>query len=121
MSSTTFKNLLQRREHRERSQPSARKKYGLLEKHKDYVERASNYHGKEKRLLALKRRASMRNPDEHYFAMHGAKTVSGVHTKARDLPKLSEDELRLMKSQDRTYLQTVISAEQKVQRGLLPP
>jgi hypothetical protein len=29
---------------------AARKKYGLLEKHKDYVQRAKNFHKKEKAL-----------------------------------------------------------------------
>eukprot|EP01046_Picozoa_sp_COSAG06_P070133 COSAG06_NODE_19466_length_843_cov_0.902439_1_plen_138_part_01 len=38
---------------KERSQPSKRAKLGLLEKHKDYVERARNFHAKEKRIAAL--------------------------------------------------------------------
>ena len=38
---------------KERSQPSQRAKLGLLEKHKDYVERARNFHAKEKRIAAL--------------------------------------------------------------------
>jgi U3 small nucleolar RNA-associated protein 11 len=117
MSSTTFKNLIQRREHKERSQPEHRAKYGLLEKHKDYVQRAKNYHSKEKRILALKRRASMRNPDEFYFGMHSTKTVGGVHVKAReDVPQLSGEELALLKTQDRAYVQTIISGERKVRR-----
>lgn len=125
MSSTTFKNLIQRREHRERSQPAHRSRFGLLEKHKDYVQRAKNYHDKEKRIIALKRRASMRNPDEFYFGMHKSKTEGGVHTKAReDVPQLTAEELELLKTQDRAYIQTIISAERKVRahcRGALCP
>jgi len=74
MSATTYKNLVQRREHRERAQPAARARFGLLEKHKDYVQRAKNFHDKEKRILALKRRAAFRNPDEFYMKMNKAQT-----------------------------------------------
>ena len=42
-----------RKVHKERSQPAKRAKLGLLEKHKDYVQRARNFHAKEKRILAL--------------------------------------------------------------------
>lgn len=114
MSSTTFKNLIQRREHKERAQPAARAKYGLLEKHKDYVERAKDYHSKEKRILALKRRASMRNPDEFYFGMNSSTTKGGVHVKERDGPKLGAEEIALLKTQDRAYMITIISSEKKV-------
>lgn len=59
-----------RREHKERSQPSHRRKYGLLEKHKDYVERARDYHKKQDYLQTLRKKAAFRNPDEFYTAMH---------------------------------------------------
>jgi len=55
--------------HKERSQPAHRRRLGILEKHKDYVERAKDYHNKEKHLHNLRRKASMRNPDEFYFGM----------------------------------------------------
>lgn len=57
------------REHRERSQPERRQKWGLLEKHKDYVIRAKNYHSKQDRLKKLREKALNRNPDEFYFKM----------------------------------------------------
>jgi hypothetical protein len=57
---------------KERSQPARRAKLGLLEKHKDYVKRARNWHAKEDRLKALAAKAEMRNPDEFYFKMHSA-------------------------------------------------
>lgn len=87
----------------------------MLEKHKDYVQRAKNYHDKEKRIIALKRRASMRNPDEFYFGMLKTKTEGGVHTKDReDVPQLTAEELELLKTQDRSYVQNIISTERKV-------
>lgn len=64
-----WKNAAPRREHRERSQPAARAKLGLLEKHKDYKQRAVAYHRKQDRLQALKLRAAFRNPDEFSFRM----------------------------------------------------
>jgi hypothetical protein len=77
MSATAFKNAVRRREHYERSQPAARGKLGLLEKHKDYVKRAKNFHEKEKRIEALRRKAEFRNPDEFYFKMTSTATKVG--------------------------------------------
>ncbi|GIL51073.1 hypothetical protein Vafri_7161 [Volvox africanus] len=109
---TALANAIKRKTHKERSQPAARKKYGLLEKHKDYVERARNFHKKEKTLKALKRKAEERNPDEFYFAMEKARTKEGVHdgrrTKAN---KYSHEELLLMRTQDVKYLSMKATTE----------
>jgi U3 small nucleolar RNA-associated protein 11 len=66
---SSLRNAVKRREHKERSQPQKRKKFGLLEKHKDYVERARDHNKKKERLRKLKEKASFRNPDEFYFKM----------------------------------------------------
>mmetsp|Transcript_20769 Transcript_20769/g.62111 ORF Transcript_20769/g.62111 Transcript_20769/m.62111 type:complete len:259 (-) Transcript_20769:332-1108(-) len=102
---SSLANAVKRRTHKERSQPAARKKYGLLEKHKDYVERAKNFHKKDATIKALKRKAEDRNPDEFYFAMQKARTKDGVHKGALTVAnKYSQEELRLMKTQDVKYL-----------------
>ncbi len=71
---SAWKNVVPRREHRERPQPEARQHLGLLEKHKDYVKRARAHHRKRDRIVALKRRAELRNKDEFYHGMASAKT-----------------------------------------------
>lgn len=114
MSATAFKNVVRRREHYERSQPAARAKYGLLEKHKDYVERAKNFHDKQKRISHLRKKAANRNPDEFYFKMTGTKTKKGIHTVETSNPQLKGDELKMLKTQDRGYIQAQRSAEEKV-------
>lgn len=114
MSATTFKNAVRRREHYERSQPAARTKYGLLEKHTDYVARAQNFHAKEKRIAALRAKAENRNKDEFYFAMTKASTKRGVHSLGRgDKNGLTVDRLQELKAQDLAYLRTKKSAEDK--------
>ena len=114
MSATAFKNAVRRREHYERSQPAARAKYGLLEKKKDYVERARNFHDKEKKLAQLRKKAQNRNPDEFYFKMVKAKTAKGVHRIEQANEVLKGDELRVFKTQDKGYVQTQRAAEEKV-------
>ncbi|EFJ49796.1 hypothetical protein VOLCADRAFT_89620 [Volvox carteri f. nagariensis] len=109
---TALANAIKRKTHKERSQPAARKKYGLLEKHKDYVERAKNFHKKEKILKTLKRKAEERNPDEFYFAMEKARTKDGVHDgRLTQANKYSQEELRLMKTQDVKYLSMKATTE----------
>ena len=71
----SLRNVVKRKTHKERSQPKARKNFGLLEKKKDYKLRAQDYHKKEDRLKKLRLQASLRNPDEFYFKMVKATTT----------------------------------------------
>ena len=75
-----MRNAIRRRNHKERSQPLNRQKLGFLEKHKDYVKRARDYHSKQDRLKKLREKAELRNKDEFYFGMVGKKTQVGVIT-----------------------------------------
>ena len=105
---------MKRKTHKERSQPSERRRYGLLEKKKDYVLRAKDFHKKEDALNALKRKAAYRNPDEFYFAMQRAKTEDGVHVaRSTEQNKYTEEELRVMKTQDVKYVQMKAAMEEK--------
>ena len=97
---SSWKNAVQRREHRERAQPRARAGLGLLEKHKDYKLRAKNFHSKEKRLASMRGKAALRNPDEFYFRMVSTETkVRGrVGTFGSGLPDATFDGCRVSSS-----------------------
>lgn len=110
---SSLRNALPRRTHKERAQPEARKKFGLLEKHKDYVVRAKAYHKKEQALQKLKEKAAFRNPDEFYFKMVKTRTVGGVHRPESEANKYTPEELLLMKTQDMGYIMQKIQSEKK--------
>jgi U3 small nucleolar RNA-associated protein 11 len=71
---SSLRNSLYRRTHKERSQPARRARLGLLEKHKDYILRARDYHSKQDRIKRLRQKAADRNKDEFYFAMTKERT-----------------------------------------------
>ncbi|CAG8682697.1 14833_t:CDS:2, partial [Racocetra fulgida] len=102
---SSLRNAVKRRNHRERAQPRSREKYGLLEKHKDYVLRARDYHAKQNRLKNMREKAYFRNPDEFYFKMINSKTKEGVHVIERNAA-FSGDMIKLLKSQDLNYVKT---------------
>ncbi|CAH9131002.1 unnamed protein product [Cuscuta epithymum] len=110
---SSFRNAIPRRAHKERAQPESRKKFGLLEKKKDYVKRADAYHKKEEALQKLKEKAAFRNPDEFYFGMIKTKTVNGVHQPASEANKYTPEELMLMKTQDMGYILQKLQTEKK--------
>lgn len=74
MVSSSAKSPVHTREHRERGQLLERQKLGILEKKKDYVVRAKNYHTKRLRIERLQEKAKERNKDEFYYAMKNQKT-----------------------------------------------
>lgn len=111
---SSLRNAVKRRTHKERSQPAERRKFGLLEKKKDYVLRARDFHKKEEALKVLRKKAANRNPDEFYFAMQKQRTVDGVHNANQDESnKYTQDELHLMKTQDVKYVAMKASMEAK--------
>ncbi|KAH7543443.1 probable U3 small nucleolar RNA-associated protein 11 [Ziziphus jujuba] len=114
---SSLRNAVSRRAHKERAQPQERKKFGLLEKHKDYVERAKAFHKKEETIQRLKEKAAFRNPDEFYFKMIKTQTVGGVHKLESQANKYTPEELMLMKTQDIGYiLQKLQSEKNKIQK-----
>ncbi|XVE60961.1 hypothetical protein DITRI_Ditri06bG0002800 [Diplodiscus trichospermus] len=110
---SSLRNAISRRAHRERAQPSSRKKFGLLEKHKDYVVRAKAFHKKEETLRRLKEKAAFRNPDEFYFQMIKTRSVDGVHKPESQANKYTQEELVLMKTQDIGYILQKLQSERK--------
>ncbi|PPR00027.1 hypothetical protein CVT24_009036 [Panaeolus cyanescens] len=110
---SSIRNSLHRRNHKERSQLTHRAKFGLLEKHKDYVKRARDYHEKQDRLTRLKQKAALRNKDEFYFAMTKEKTQGGVRLKDRGNVALPTDMVKLLKTQDENYVRTMRTSNQK--------
>lgn len=118
MSDAAFKKAFKgaRRTHKERGQIASRARLGLLEKHKDYVLRARDYHSKEGRLKRLREKAATRNPDEFYHKMVNTKVKDGVHQ--FDAAKVyTADELKIFKGQDIKYVQQRLMVEKaKIKR-----
>lgn len=111
---SALRNAVKRKTHKERSQPGDRRKFGLLEKKKDYVLRARDFHKKEDAIKALKTKAAYRNPDEFYFGMERNRTKDGVHVgRADESNKYTAEELALMKTQDVKYVALKASVEAK--------
>ncbi|KAI3942750.1 hypothetical protein MKW92_045607 [Papaver armeniacum] len=109
---SSLRNSVPRRAHKERSQPQARKKFGILEKPKDYRQRAKAYHTKENIIKILKEKAANKNPDEFYYNMIRSKTVDGVHIPESEA-KFTQDQLMLMKTQDMGYIKQKWQIEEK--------
>ncbi|KAI9294183.1 U3 small nucleolar RNA-associated protein 11 [Neoconidiobolus thromboides FSU 785] len=109
---SSLRNSVQRRNHAERSQPARRQHLGILEKHKDYKLRATDYHKKQDTLKKLREKARFRNEDEFYFKMINTKTKGGVHIKERS-GVLGADIMKLLRTQDSNYIQQMINIEQK--------
>jgi len=112
--SSSMRNAVPRRSHRERPQPYSRTKRGLLEKQKDYVLRAKDYKRKEATIKRLTEKALERNPDEFYFGMVRERTRGGVPVVDRPESKvLSVKEAKPLKMQDVAYLRTMRNIERR--------
>lgn len=117
-----LRNALQRRNHKERSQPQHRAKMGLLEKHKDYVQRARDHHSKQDRLQRLRQKAAMRNADEFNFGMLSSAPQQlglrngGMHRqKSKGLRGTAMENglVALLKTQDEAYVRMMVNRERK--------
>jgi U3 small nucleolar RNA-associated protein 11 len=128
---SSLRNSIHRRNHKERSQLAHRSKLGLLEKHPDYVKRARDYHSKQDRLTRLKQKAAERNKDEFYFSMTKERTKvcgrrvrftiafklyeqDGVHIQDRGNVALPTDIVKVLKTQDENYIRTMRASGIKV-------
>jgi U3 small nucleolar RNA-associated protein 11 len=77
---------------------------GLLEKHKDYKERAYDFHKKQDHITVLKKKARDRNPDEFYYKMYNSQVTGGKHKEVKASESIDHDVLKLMKTQDLGYI-----------------
>jgi len=100
--------------HRERPVPEERSRLGMLERKKDYKERAKGFHKKEETLKKLRRKAEDRNPDEFYFNMTRTKKLDGEHQQREEsVPTVTEEQKKLMATQDKRYVLYRLSKELK--------
>ncbi|XP_041842759.1 probable U3 small nucleolar RNA-associated protein 11 [Melanotaenia boesemani] len=114
---SSFRKALKSRQrnHHERSQPSFRKNLGLLEKKKDYKLRANDHHKKQNTLAALRKKALEKNPDEFYYKMISSKLEDGVHVmkEAKEEVEVTEEQKKVMRTQDIKYVEMKRVAESK--------
>ncbi|XP_051921953.1 probable U3 small nucleolar RNA-associated protein 11 [Hippocampus zosterae] len=114
---SSFRKALKSRQrnHQERSQPGFRKHLGLLEKKKDYKKRADDYHKKQNTLLALRKKALEKNPDEFYYHMINSQLKDGAHVskkgKKEEDPEVTEEQKKVMTTQDIKYVEMKRLAE----------
>lgn len=103
-SAMSLKHVVHQRVHQERPQPKARQRLGLLEKHKDYVKRAKDWHKKEKTIKNLEKKAFYKNPDEFAFGMVSHQLENGKLRKKPQKECLRAEEQALAESQDVKYI-----------------
>ncbi|XDV40526.1 hypothetical protein PO909_009596, partial [Leuciscus waleckii] len=105
------------RDHKERSQLGFRKHLGLLEKKKDYKLRADDYHRKQKTILALRKKAMDKNPDEFNFKMIHNQLKDGVHMIKPEESVMTDEQKKMMRTQDIRYVEMKrVSEMKKIER-----
>lgn len=73
-----------------------------------------DYQKKRDAILNLKRKILEKNPDEFYFNMVKTHMKDGQHKLRKSEKEFTEDELKLMKSQDINYIKMHLQMELKV-------
>lgn len=90
--------------------------------------RAKDHNEKKRRIKLLKQKAADRNPDEFAFGMMSTTTKNGVRVTQRGKENgqggvLSLDVVKLLKTQDAGYLQTILQQtrreKEKVQKDVI--
>ncbi|XP_052003354.1 probable U3 small nucleolar RNA-associated protein 11 [Xyrauchen texanus] len=116
---SSFRKALKskQRDHKERSQLGFRKHLGLLEKKKDYKLRANDYHRKQKTIMALRKKAMEKNPDEFHFKMIHNQLKDGVHVIKPKEEEMTEEQKKVMRTQDIRYVEMKrVSEMKKIER-----
>lgn len=90
---------------------------GLLEKKKDYKLRADDYHRKQKTILALRKKAMDKNPDEFNFKMIHSQLKDGVHLIKPEESVMTDEQKKMMRTQDIRYVEMKrVSEMKKIER-----
>lgn len=77
--------------------------------------RAKDYNEKKARLKILRQKAAERNPDEFHYGMLNSRSKKGMKLADRGNLSMSQDAVKLLKTQDSGYLQVMI---QKTRRSI---
>eukprot|EP01063_Lacrimia_lanifica_P022075 TRINITY_DN29780_c0_g1_i1.p1 TRINITY_DN29780_c0_g1~~TRINITY_DN29780_c0_g1_i1.p1 ORF type:complete len:263 (+),score=142.12 TRINITY_DN29780_c0_g1_i1:38-790(+) len=72
--SAALRKAFKGKDHDERGQTRARRRFGQLEKKKDYLVRAKSYKNKRDKLQKMRLAAATRNPDEFHTSMMNTET-----------------------------------------------